>query len=218
VTALRDGLGEPLVELPPETVAEIRAFLDGQSRIRAAAWARHLEPGNGPEVTDHHILLAVDDKDWAIGDMRALDDAIPLPYLGMVGPTWQDFFPVSELPAVRAFATILWEQTVPGRDALDFRYTYEPFQAERDAVERLRDLLASEPAIRRVDAVLEKLWNGESLVDERVQLYVAADLRADALDVAMKAARDSVLDGRSEYGAQLGRPSTDAATLYEAAV
>ena len=217
MTALREGLGAPHVQLPTPTVDEIRAFLDGQSRIKAAAWARHLEPENPPDHTDHHLMLAVADDDWANGDIRALDNAIPLPFLGTVGPTWQDFFPVSELPEVRAFATILWEQTAPGADPLDYRYTYEPFHPESTAVARFGALLAAEPAIRRVDAVLEKLWNGEALVEERVELYVAAGIQSNALHTAMEAAKDTVLAGRSSYGAQLGRPRTDATMLYEAA-
>jgi hypothetical protein len=217
MTALREGLGEPLVELPPATVDELRAFLDGQSRVKAAAWARHLEPGNPPDAVDHHILLALADEDWTTGDIVALDDAIPLPFLGVVGATWQDFFPVSELPEVRTFATMLWEQTTPGSDPLDYRYTYEPFAV--DDVDRFAARLGAEPAIRRVHATLQTLWNGDELVEERVQLFVGAQPmpHATALDIVMDAARATILAGRHSYGATLGCPSRDAAVLYEAA-
>jgi hypothetical protein len=214
---LREGLGTPLLELPPANVEEIRAFLDGQSRIKAAAWARHNEPGpDGPQAPDHHILLAVADEDWAGGDIVALEEGMALPRLDLDGPTWIDFFPVSLLDDLRRFATVLWEQTTPGADPLAYRFTYEPFAV--DDVDAFGALLRAEPAIRRVEATLQTLWNGDDFVEERVQLFVGAPMpHATALHVVVGAARGTILAGRHEYSATLGGPRHAAAVLYEAA-
>ena len=217
---MRAGLGPPLVELPRANVERIGAFLDGQSRVRAAAWARHEEPGpDGPQAPDHHLLLAVGDEDWATGDIVALEHGIELPALEISGPTWIDFFPVSELRELRRFATVLWEQATPGDDPLDYRFTYEPFAPDRASLSRFAALLAAQPAIRSVGATVQKLWKGDRLVEESVQLFVDATWPPnDVLSIAHAAARETVLAGRSTHGATLGPPRREAtATLYEAA-
>jgi hypothetical protein len=217
---MRAGLGPPLVELPPPNVERIRAFLDGQSRLKAAAWARHEEPGpDGPQAPDHHILLAVEDDDFAAGDIVALEHGIELPALEISGPTWIDFFPVSELAELRRFATLLWEQETPGEDPLDYRFTHDPFAPDRASVGRFAERLAELPAIRSVHGTVQKLWKGDRLVEESVQLFVDATWPPnDVLSVAHRAARETVLAGRSTHGATLGPPrGTPTATLYEAA-
>jgi hypothetical protein len=218
VTALRTGLGEPLIQLPPETVDEIRTFLDGQSRVKAAAWARHEEPGNGPETIDHHILLAVTDEDWATGDLWALERGIELPSISMVGSTWRDFFPLSELPEIRPFATILWEQTIPGDDPLDYRFTYEPFVTEPAQLERFTELVRSQPAVHSVGALVAKLWKGDELLEQTASMAVEASPPANVLPVVMNAARTTIFAGWSSTNGSLGRSQSDAmTTLYEAA-
>jgi hypothetical protein len=216
---MRAGLGTPLVELPQGNVERIRAFLDGQSRVKAAAWARHEEPGpDGPQAPDHHILLAVEDEDWAAGDIVALEDGIELPTPEISGQTWVDFFPVSELGELSRFATLLWEQTTPGDDPLDYRFTYESFAPDRASLARYAALLAEQPAISSVRATVQKLWKGDRLVEERVQLFVEAGRPLnDVLTIAHEAAKETVLAGRSRHGATLGPPRGEpTATLYEA--
>jgi hypothetical protein len=219
---MRDGLGEPLVHLRPDNLEAIRAFLDGQSRVKAAAWARHEEPGpNGPQAPDHHILLAVDDLDWETGDIRALDEAIALPYLDIGGPTWRDFFPLSELPDVRRFATMLWEQTTPGDDPLDYRLTWEPLEVEAATAAKFAELLRPKPEIRRVEATRERLWNGQNEERSSVGLYVDAEPTVrGALESARRAARDAGVLVTPNHSATLGLPRDErvhTATLYEAA-
>ena len=216
---MRAGLGTPLVELPPENAEEIRAFLDGQSRVKAAAWARHEEPGpDGPQAPDHHILLAVDDEDWATGDLVALEEGIELPPLRISGPTWIDFFPVSELADARGFATLLWEQAAPGADPLDYRFTYEPFVPDTASLARFAALLDARPSVRSVLGTVQKLWKGDRLVEETVRLFVGASRPPnDVLSFVHDAARDTVLAGRSSHGATLGRPRHEpTAVLYGA--
>jgi len=216
---LREGLGAPLVELPPANVEEIRAFLDGQSRIEAAAWARHNEPGpDGPQAPDHHILLAVADEDWTAGDLVALEEGMALPRLDLHGPTWIDFFPVSLLDDVRAFATVLWEQETPGVDPLDYRFTYEPFVPDAASLARFAALLDARPSVRSVLGTVQKLWKGDRLVEETVRLFVGASRPPnDVLSFVHDAARDTVLAGRSSHGATLGGPRHEpTAVLYGA--
>jgi len=46
---MRDGLDAPTLEVPAENRENIRAFLDGQSRIKLAVWVRHEQRGvEGP--------------------------------------------------------------------------------------------------------------------------------------------------------------------------
>ncbi|HET8528844.1 MAG TPA: hypothetical protein VFL60_08035 [Gaiellaceae bacterium] len=208
------------MQLPAANVEEIRGFLERQSRVKAAAWARHEEPGpDGSQAPDHHILLAVDDEDWATGDIVALEQGIELPALRIAGPTWLDFFPLSELGEARRFATLLWEQRAPGADPLDYRFTYEPFAAEPDSLVRLAALLDGEPTVRSVGATVQRLWKGDRLVEETVRLFVDAGTPPnDVLRIVGDAARETVLAGRSSHGATLGPPRGEAtAILYEAA-
>ena len=78
---MREGLDAPRFELPDGNVEAIRGWLDGQSRLKAAVWVRHEQQGVDGPLYDHHLVLAVGDDDWAIGDMRALDAGIRLPAL-----------------------------------------------------------------------------------------------------------------------------------------
>ncbi len=206
---MRPGLGAPTVQPPPANVDEIRAFLDGQSRIKAALWVSH----DGGGSLDHHLVLGVADEDWSNGDMRALEEGMDLPPL-RTHPTWVDIFPVSEVEELRAFGTVLWEQTAAGDDPLDYSFTYEPFAPEGAALDRFASLLGAEPAIRCVGATLEKLWKGQELVEERVQLFVGAQLVPNALEIVNVAARDTILVGRRRHGATLRPPSEN--VIYEA--
>jgi hypothetical protein len=53
---MREGLDAPTLELPAETVDEIRAFLDGQSRFRLAVWVRHERLTHEPVVVSAEAL------------------------------------------------------------------------------------------------------------------------------------------------------------------
>jgi hypothetical protein len=215
---MRDGLDAPTLELSPTTVQAIRSFLEAQSRIELAVWVRHEQHGPEGAMYDHHLVLGVDDEDWASGDMRALEHGLEMPALDTREPTWIDIFPVSEVATLRAFGTVLWEQTSLGGDSLDYRFTYEPFTPEPEPALRFAELLAEQPAIRRVGATVETLWKAGDVVEESIRLVVDAPPAADVLKAALDAARTSVLAGRSSYGASLGSPEGDRMTvLYEAA-
>src|SRR4051812_42591210 len=186
---MREGLDAPTFELPPENIEEIRSFLDGQSRIELAVWVRHEQVGGDGPLYDHHLVLGVDDEDWAAGDMRALEHGLELPRLDTSEPTWIDIFPVSEVVALRTFGAVLWEQASAGADPLDYRLEYAPFAPERMAAERFAVLLAEKPEIRSVAATVEQLWKGDESLRDTVLLFVEARVTADALMVARDAAR-----------------------------
>jgi hypothetical protein len=213
---MREGLDAPTFELAPESVEEIRSFLDGQSRIELAVWVRHEQRGHDGPLYDHHLVLGVDDEDWKTGDMRALEEGMQLPALGTNEPTWLDIYPVSEVEPLRSFGTVLWEQTSAGADPLDYRFTYEPFQPEPSAGERFAMLLAETPEINRVGATVEHLWKGDEVLGETVRLFVEAPLPTDALRVARDAARTTVLEDVRSHSASLGWPTgIGTAVLYE---
>lgn len=214
---MREGLDAPTCELPAERVSEICSMLDAQSRIRIAVWVRHEQRGLSGPLYDHHLVLGVSDQDWASGDLRALDEGLELPPLGNGEPTWVDIFPESEVDALRAFGTVLWQQTAPGADPLDYRLTRGPFAPDPAEAQRFAALLSAEPAIRRVDALVERLWKGDQLIRETVQLAVEAAPESNVLTVAHDAARATVLAGAQFSSASLGTPPADATTLYEVA-
>jgi hypothetical protein len=195
----------PAVEPPPARVRELAAFLDGQSRIRLAAWMGH---EHGRDV-DEHLLFGIDDRDWRESDLRALDHGLEREVVGF--HAWLDVFSVVDAPAV------LWEQASPGSDPLDYRFTYEPLDPGPATLTRFGALLEAEPAIRGVAGMVQKLWKGDALVEESVQLAVEAHPFARALAIVDAAARDTILVGRGDHGSTLGPPSAAMAPLYEAA-
>jgi hypothetical protein len=217
---MRDGLDSPTFELPAETVEAIRAFLDGQSRFRLAVWVRHEQQGPEGPGYDHHLVLAVDDEDWETGDMRALEDGMRLPALSMTQPTWTDIYPVSEVDALRSFGTVLWEQTSPGADPLDYRFTHEPVAVPADALATFRSLLpAVAPEVVRVTATRSRLWKGEEEVEDDTNLCVACYFDQISppgpLQVVQQAAREA---GIVHSGGSLERPAEPpphATVLYE---
>jgi hypothetical protein len=82
---------------------------------------------------------------------------------------------------------------------------------------RFAALLEAEPAIRRVAATVQKLWKGDALVEESVQLAVDAQPLANALAIVDAAARDTILVGCRNHGSTLGPREGTIQTLYEAA-
>jgi hypothetical protein len=211
VTTLRDGLRAPVVVPPPALVRQLVAFLEGQSRIRVAVWMGH---EHGTDV-DEHLLLGIDDRDWRESDLRALDHGLEHDVVGF--HAWLDLFSVADTAAARADGIVLWEQTLPGSDPLDYRFTYEPLEPDPAMLARFAALLEAEPAIRRVAATVQKLWKGDALVEESVQLAVDAQPLANALAIVDPAARDTILVGCRNHGSTLGPREGTIQTLYEAA-
>ena len=219
---MRDGLDAPTLELPTETVEQIRAFLDRQSRLELAVWVRHEQQGADGPLYDHHLVLAVADEDWATGDMRALDAGLQLPFLTSE-PTWIDIYPVSEVEALRSFGTVLWEQTSPGPDPLDYHYTHEPVSFPAEALETFASLVHdAAPEVLRVTATRSRLWKGNSEVEDSTTLHVGCDFEQlsppGPLQVVQEAAREA---GIAHSGGSLGRPTdapAHATVLYDAEV
>jgi hypothetical protein len=214
---MRDGLDAPTFELPPENVGEIRTFLDGQSRFKLALWVRHEQSGVDGPLYDHHLVLAVDDEDWATGDMRALDEGMRLPALNTKEPTWIDIYPISELDGLRSFGAVLWEQGSPGADPLDYRLTFEPFRPDPEALEQFLARLAALSAVRRVGAGVSRLWKGDEEIKSEARLFVDAPFEADALMSVADAARASVLLGWPSHSVEIGLTDGSMTILYEAA-
>jgi hypothetical protein len=164
---------------------------------------------------DEHLLFGIDDRDWSESDLRALDHGLEREVAGF--HAWLDVFSVVDAAAVRADGIVLWEQGSPGSDPLDYRFTYEPLDPGPAMLGRFGALLAAEPAIRGVAGTVQKLWKGEALVEESVQLAVDAHPFAPALAIVDAAARDTILVGRGDHGSTLGPPTDAMAPLYEAA-
>jgi hypothetical protein len=217
---MRDGLDAPTFELPAENVADIQAFLDAQSRFKLAVWLRHEQLGVDGPHHDHHLVLAVEDEDWATGDMQALDAGMRLPALDTREKTWIDIYPVSEVDVLRAFGTVLWEQTSPGEDPLNYRLTREPVTVPAEALATFRSLVRSAPDVVRVTATLSRLWKDECEVEHRTSLWVVGDLERSSppgpLGPVLEAAREA---GIQHDGGTLAGPQdiADGTLLYEAA-
>jgi hypothetical protein len=193
---MRDGLDAPTFELSAEKIAEIRAYLDGQSRFKLAVWVRHEQRGVDGPLYDHHLVLAVDDEDWANGDMRALDEGLRLPALDATESTWIDIYPASEFDELRSFGIVLWEQTSPGADPLDYRFTHERVAVSAEALKAFGSLVqAVAPEVVRVTATKSRLWKGSSEVEDSTSLYVACDFERMSppgpLQAVQEAAREA---------------------------
>lgn len=220
---MREGLDAPTFELPTDNVEKIRTFLDGQSRFKLAMWVRHEQRGAAGPLYDHHLVLAVDDDDWATGDMRALEDGMRLPALDTAEKTWIDIYPVSEVAALRSFGTVVWEQTLPGDDPLDYRFTRHAVEVPAEALATFGDLVHGKaPEVTRVTATRSRLWKGESEIEESTSLSVFYDLDRlsprGPLEVVLKAAHEA---GIAHSGASLASPadpSSYATVLYDAGV
>ncbi len=216
---MRAGLDAPTIALPVENIAAIRAFLDGQSRFKLAIWVRHEQQGVDGPLYDHHVVLAVDDEDWTTGDMRALDAGARVP-IHTEEPTWIDIAPVSEMEPLRSFGTVLWEQTSPGPDPLDYRFTHEPVGFPADALEAFRSLVrAVAPEVVRVTATRSRLWKGETEVEDDTNLCVACYFDRISppgpLAVVQEAARDAGIVHTSGSLERPAEPPPYATVLYD---
>ncbi len=219
---MRDGLDAPTLQLPPQDVHDLRAFFDGQSRVKLAVWVRHEQQGGDGRLYDHHLMLGVCDEDWATGEMWALELGMPLPALRFDHPIWApDIFPQSEIEALRSFGTVVWEHdpaTATGNDPLDYRLTYEPPPVAREAVARFGAARAGERGIRRVEATLQRLWNGAEEVDRQTNVYVDADGVRLALSIVCDAAQSAGVLATTSFASSLGLPRDPrvrTVTLYE---
>ena len=220
---MREGLDAPTFELPEETLENVRAFLDGQSRFRLAVWVRHEQQGVDGPLYDHHLVLAVDDEDSATEDLRALDAGLQLPALSMTESTWVDIYPLSEVEGLRSFGTVLWEQTTPGPDPLDYRFTHEPVDVPAEVLTTFAGLVrTAAPEVVRVTATRSRLWKGESEVEDSTGLIVTCDFDRMSppgpLHVVQQAAREV---GIAHSGGSLerasGPPPPHETVLYEVA-
>lgn len=218
---MRDGLDAPTLELPAANIQAIQAFLDGQSRLKLAVWVRHEQQGVDGPMYDHHVVLGVDDEDWATGDMRALDAGLRLPWPDTREPTWIDLYPASEVAALRSFGTLLWEQSSPGPDPLDYRFTHEPVAVSPEALKAFATLMPTvAPEVVRVTATRSRLWKGESEVEDETNLSIACHFERlgpppGPLEVVLEAAREA---GIPHSGGSLDRPAEPpsyATVLYD---
>ncbi|HET7567570.1 MAG TPA: hypothetical protein VFJ91_06235 [Gaiellaceae bacterium] len=221
---MRERLDGPTSELPEEDVQALRAFFDGQVRVKLAVWVRHEQGRPGDPLYDHHLMLGVDDADYEAGDMWALELGMRLPGLRFSEPSWiPDIFRLSEVEALCSFGTVVWRfepAASTGDDALDYRFTYEPDPVDPVAAERFAALLAARPGIRRVESTLRRLWKGDEELELHTQLYVTADGVHDALRVVVEAARSSGVLTATNVGSSLGSvpdPRVRTTVLYEAA-
>jgi hypothetical protein len=122
--------------------------------------------------------------------------------------------------AIRSFGTVLWEQTSPGPDPLDYRFTREPVDFPAEALEAFRSLVRSvAPEVVRVTATRSRLWKGETEVDDDTNLCVACDFDRISppgpLAVVQEAAREA---GIAHTGGSLERPAETppyATVLYD---
>lgn len=216
---MRDGLDAPTLDLPAESVEEIRAFLDRQSRLKLAVWVRHRQQGAGGPLYDHHIVLAVDDGDWATGDMRALDAGLQLP-LHLREPTWVDIYPASEVDALRSFGTLIWEQTSPGPDPLDYRFTHEPVAVPAAALRAFgASLPMVAPEVVRVTATRSRLWKGDVEVEDDTNLCVSCSFDRLSPPGPLRAVQEAAREaGIPHSGGSLERPAEPppyATVLYD---
>ena len=221
---MREGLDAPTLQLPADNVDEIRAFLDGQSRIVLAVWVRHEQQGADGPLYDHHLMLGVADHDWETGDMRALDDGMRVPALRLGEPTWIDLFPLSEVEGLRSFGTVLWER--PGEpgddlDQLDFRYTREPVTFPAEALSAFQTLVRDiAPGVVRVTARRSRLWKGEAEIEDDTTLCIVWDFERGAPPGPLRPVLDAARAAGIEHnGGELRRPqdveSDDETVLYE---
>ena len=209
---MRDGLAAPALELPAADVESLWAFFDTQSRVKLAVWVLH-------EQQDHHLMLGVEDDDFAAGDMWALELGLRVPPLRFDGPTWiPDIFPLSEVEALRSLGTVLWEGSPADGDPLEYRLTWEPLDAEAGPRGEFARLVAAEPAIRRVVATRRRLWKRNDEVEATDQLFVEADDLRNAVSSVHNAAKTSNIV-LTRFETTLGPPRdprVHAATIYEA--
>jgi hypothetical protein len=216
---MREGLDAPTFDLPAENVRAIRQFLDGQSRFKLALWVRHEQQGVDGPLYDHHLVLAVDDEDWETSDMQALDAGLRVP-LHITEPTWIDIAPVSEVGAICSFGTVVWEQTSPGPDPLDYHFTREPVGFSAEALEAFRSLVRTvAPEVVRVTATRSRLWKGETEVEDDTNLCVACYFDRISppgpLAVVQEAAREAGIVHTSGSLERPAEPPPYAAVLYD---
>lgn len=218
---MRDGLDTPTLELAADDVERMQAFLDGQSPIKLAVWARHEQQGVEGTLYDHHVVLGIDDRVWEEGDMPALEQGLQFPHPRTTEPTWIDPFPLSEVEPLRSFGTVLWEQTEPGPDLLDYRFTREPVGVSADALAAFGHLMrTAAPQVVRVTMTRTRLWKGETEVEADTDLCVACYFdRLGPPPGPLQAVQDAAREvGIAHDGASLERPAEPppyATVLYE---
>lgn len=179
MTSLRENLHPPRREIAADELERLRAYLDGQSRIRLAAFASHEHHGPGGAVDyDEHLLLGVADADYEGEHVRALDRGIEREIVGV--HAWFDLFALSDADAVRGLAEVLWErnESPAGElDPLEFRLTWEPLDVSEAAVAAVAEHVRAIGGVRRVEAGRERLWKNGREVAAEVCFYVDFAIR-----------------------------------------
>ena len=218
---MRDGMDAPTFELPPDDVERMQAFLEGQSPIKLAVWARHEQQGADGPLYDHHVVLGVDDRVWEEGDMRALEQGLQFPHPRTTEPTWIDPFPLSEVEPLRSFGTVLWQQTEPGPDLLDYHFTREPVTVAAAALAAFRHLMpTAAPGVVRVTMTRSRLWKGETEIEDDTTLHVACYFDRlgpppGPLPAVQEAAREAGIAHTSGSLERPAEPPPYATVLYE---
>jgi hypothetical protein len=211
---MRDGLDAPTLQLPVDNVAEVGAFLDGQSLIDLAVWVRHEQQGVEGPLYDHHLMLGIPEDGYETGDPWALEVGIEIPQ-----PGWLDIFPLAEVEALRSFGTVLWERGggPRGGDPLDYRLTWEPLRLDRDVAAAFARLVRNVGAMSRIEGAVERLWKNGAEVRRSPQLYLEfAERRPYDFERIRSAAREAALEVGGMSAGLPRNPRIRTATLYEA--
>jgi hypothetical protein len=219
-STLREGLCTPRRDPDAFRVVELRAFLDGQSRIHLAGWVSHEHRlGNGEVDHDDHLLLGIDDADWQRDGLWALE--LGLNYFEL--PTldaWLDLFSMAEAADVRRIGSVLWEREAepsPELDPLDYTLTWEPLELEADAVAAFAGLVRHVPGVVRIEACRERLWKADEERRVETRLFVGFDeRRPHDFEQIRSAMSEAGIDNRT-FGISASLPSGPqrTAVLYE---
>lgn len=216
---MREGFDAPAETIPDDELERIRSFLDAQARVDLAVWVRHEHQGVDGRVYDHHLVLGISDDDYASGDMWALELGIELGPPLPDRPGWLDIFPVSEVEALRSFATTVWERNGRPRrgDPLDFRLTWEPLEVEGAVAERFGELVRAVDGVDRIEGTLERLWKNGYEVRHGVQLFLDFRYRRPRdFEEIRRAASESGLETAGMSAGLPRDPAVRTATVYEA--
>ena len=216
---MREGLDAPTESMSQEELNGVRSYLDSQARVDLAVWVRHEQQGVDGPLYDHHLMLGVPDDDYAAGDMWALERGIELRQ-----PGWLDIFPLSEVAALRAFGTVVWERGDRPRsgDPLDFRFTWEPLDVNDADAETFAELVRAVEVVDRVEGTVERLWKNGAEIERSVQLFIEfRHRRPHDFEQVQNAARKAGLTPKGvSAGMSAGlprHPDVRTSKLYEAA-
>jgi hypothetical protein len=211
---MRDRLDAPTESIPEPELDRVRTFLDQQSRVDLAVWVRHAQTGPDGPVYDHHLMLGVADDDYSTGDMAALEFGIGIPQ-----PGWLDVFPLSEVEALRSFATVVWSRGERPRtgDPLAFRLTWEPLRVEPDVADAFAQRVSVVEGVTRIQAAVQRLWKDASEVRHSSHLFVDFHARRPHDFEQIRSAANEAGVVVNGITAGTASPGVQTTTLYEVA-